>query len=182
MIKGPAALRAGAGSDSQRDRQGQGEGGMGDADWGQGLAPDTVVLTADDGLPPAELPARALPSLMAALGDHPPSHVDIGLLPPTLRRPPPTYDRLAELIRSHLSDADQERIARAYRFAETAHAGQTRKSGEPFITHPLAVTIILAEMGLFDADTLVAALLHDVIEDCGVGRAVLAKDFGEPVA
>ena len=66
---------------------------------------------------------------------------------------------------SRPSVADIEAIERAYHFAEQAHAGQKRESGEPYVLHPLAVAIILAEMRLLDPETLHAALLHDVIED-----------------
>jgi guanosine-3',5'-bis(diphosphate) 3'-pyrophosphohydrolase len=62
-----------------------------------------------------------------------------------------------------------------------AHAGQTRKSGEPYITHPVAVAVVLAELGL-DAETLVAAILHDTIEDTPLTREQLAAQFGETVA
>ena len=114
-----------------------------------------------------------------------PDHLDVGLVPPTLissRSLPPTVERLMALLRDHLSADDQDKIRRAYEFAAHAHEGQTRQSGDPYILHPLAVTIILAEMSLLDADTLAAALLHDVIEDCGVSRATLAAEFGETVA
>ena len=107
------------------------------------------------------------------------------LLPPTLissKSRVPTFERLMALLRAHLAADDQDKIRRAYEFAAKAHEGQIRQSGEPYIKHPLAVTIILAEMGLLDADTLAAALLHDVIEDCGVPRATLVAEFGEPVA
>jgi GTP pyrophosphokinase len=109
----------------------------------------------------------------------------VGLVPPTLissRNHPPTIERLMALLRDHLSADDQDKIRRAYDFAAAAHEGQIRQSGDPYIRHPLAVTIILAEMSLLDADTLAAALLHDVIEDSGVSRATLAAEFGETVA
>jgi GTP pyrophosphokinase len=68
-------------------------------------------------------------------------------------------------IREQHPDANVNKIRYAYFFAEEAHAGQTRDSGEPYITHPLAVAQILSDLGM-DDDSIVAALLHDVLEDC----------------
>ena len=123
-----------------------------------------------------------LTSLAEALGPHHRDHLDIGLLPPTLIARPPTIEYLMGLIDKQLPQADHDKIRRAYEFAKEAHTGQVRESGEPYILHPLAVTIILAEMRLLDADTLVAALIHDVIEDCHISRSAIAGAFGEPVA
>ncbi|GAA3998028.1 bifunctional (p)ppGpp synthetase/guanosine-3',5'-bis(diphosphate) 3'-pyrophosphohydrolase [Comamonas faecalis] len=79
-------------------------------------------------------------------------------------------------------DADSiERVRQAYRYADTCHLGQLRNSGEPYITHPIAVAAICAGWKL-DAEALMAALLHDVLEDCGVGKADLIERFGAPVA
>ena len=72
-------------------------------------------------------------------------------------------------------------IARAYDVAERAHEGQLRKSGEPYITHPLAVAAILAGLSLDDV-TIAAALLHDAVEDTGVTLDDLERDFGPVVA
>ncbi len=74
-----------------------------------------------------------------------------------------------------------ERVVRAYRVGAVAHAGQARKSGEPYITHPVAVAGILAELGL-DAETIIAAILHDTLEDTQLSRTELADEFGETVA
>ena len=82
---------------------------------------------------------------------------------------------------SYLSPEEAEAFARAYAFAERAHEGQFRKDGRPYITHPMAVAEILAEWQL-DAQTLIAALLHDVVEDTGVSTAEIAHEFGKPVA
>src|SRR5512132_2969823 len=81
----------------------------------------------------------------------------------------------------YLKPGDIARLADAYRFSEAAHAGQTRQSGEPYISHPLAVAGILAEWHL-DGQALVAALLHDVMEDTAVTKAEIADTFGKPVA
>ena len=81
----------------------------------------------------------------------------------------------------YLSVADFEQVRLAYRFADEAHLGQIRNSGEPYITHPIAVAAQCAEWKL-DAQALMAALLHDAIEDCGVTKPELVERFGSPVA
>src|SRR5215510_8330622 len=81
----------------------------------------------------------------------------------------------------YLKPSDVARLSDAYRFSEAAHAGQTRQSGEPYISHPLAVAEILAEWHL-DGQALVAALLHDVMEDTAVTKAEISDTFGKPVA
>lgn len=87
---------------------------------------------------------------------------------------------LSELTKHH-PEADGAVLLRAFEVAQRAHAGQERKSGEPYITHPIAVTLILAELGL-TAETLVAALLHDTIEDTPYSLEQLTHDFGKEVA
>ena len=81
----------------------------------------------------------------------------------------------------YLDAADIEQVRQAYRFADTAHLGQLRHSGEPYITHPIAVAAQVAEWKL-DAPAIMAALLHDTMEDCGVTKADLVEHFGAPVA
>jgi guanosine-3',5'-bis(diphosphate) 3'-pyrophosphohydrolase len=81
----------------------------------------------------------------------------------------------------YLEPADIDQVRRAYRFADEAHLGQIRASGEPYITHPIAVAAQCAEWKL-DAQALMAALLHDSIEDCGVTKSELIERFGAPVA
>ncbi len=81
----------------------------------------------------------------------------------------------------YLSAADIDNVRRAYRFADEAHLGQLRNSGEPYITHPIAVAQQCAEWKL-DAQALMAALLHDAIEDCGVTKPELIERFGASVA
>ena len=88
---------------------------------------------------------------------------------------------LIKTVRGTHPKADIRLIDRAYEVAAHWHAGQMRKSGDPYITHPLAVTTILAELGM-NTDTLCAALLHDTIEDTDYTLAELRKDFGEEVA
>ena len=81
----------------------------------------------------------------------------------------------------YLSAGDVELVRRAYRFADQAHLGQLRNSGEPYITHPIAVAVQCTEWKL-DAHALMAALLHDAMEDCGVTKTDLIERFGAPVA
>ena len=88
---------------------------------------------------------------------------------------------LAKILSAHYSPAAIESIRKAYLLAREAHEGQNRFSGEPYITHPVAVAGILAQMHL-DAPTLQAALLHDVIEDTKVSKQTIAEQFGQDVA
>ncbi|MEP6898282.1 MAG: bifunctional (p)ppGpp synthetase/guanosine-3',5'-bis(diphosphate) 3'-pyrophosphohydrolase [Rhodanobacter sp.] len=82
---------------------------------------------------------------------------------------------------SYLPDAQIERVLRAFQIGAEAHSGQERKSGEPYITHPVAVAGILAELGL-DAETIISAILHDTLEDTELSRESLSAEFGEVVA
>ena len=93
----------------------------------------------------------------------------------------PDYVQALERAAYYLDDAQRAQLRRAWAVGAAAHAGQTRKSGEPYITHPVAVAQVLAELGL-DVETLVAAILHDTIEDTPLGRADVAAQFGETVA
>jgi GTP pyrophosphokinase len=81
----------------------------------------------------------------------------------------------------YLSAGDVEQVRMAYRFADQAHLGQLRNNGEPYITHPIAVALQCTEWKL-DAQALMAALLHDAMEDCGVTKVELIERFGSPVA
>ena len=81
----------------------------------------------------------------------------------------------------YLSAEDLGQVRLAYRFADQAHLGQLRNSGEPYITHPIAVAAQCAEWKL-DAQALMAALLHDAMEDCGISKPDLIERFGSPVA
>ena len=93
----------------------------------------------------------------------------------------PDYVQALERAAYYLDDAQRAQLRRAWAIGAAAHAGQTRKSGEPYITHPVAVSQVLAELGL-DLETLVAATLHDTIEDTPLTRADVAAQFGETVA
>ena len=90
-------------------------------------------------------------------------------------------DALSNKLSSYLEQQEVQDILDAYQFATGGHSGQLRQSGEPYISHPLAVANILADMHL-DAESLMAAMLHDVIEDTGVSKEDLAERFGPTVA
>lgn len=92
-----------------------------------------------------------------------------------------TIDSLSHRLSSYLEPAQISRVKRAYYYAEQAHSGQYRRSGEPYITHPLAVANILASIHM-DHQSLMAAMLHDVIEDTGIGKAAIIRQFGDQVA
>jgi GTP diphosphokinase / guanosine-3',5'-bis(diphosphate) 3'-diphosphatase len=115
----------------------------------------------------------------------PPPQKRSGRLPiPRLRRgdssPPAGLPTLLKNVRSYNPKGDLRVLEEAYRVAEEAHEGQVRKSGEPFIEHPLAVAEILADLRL-DTTTLTAALLHDTVEDTAVTLASIQQGFGEDV-
>ena len=93
----------------------------------------------------------------------------------------PEYLRQLERAASYLPADQLALLRRAWKVGADAHEGQTRKSGEPYITHPVAVAQVLAELGL-DAETLIAAILHDTIEDTPLTHAEIVADFGESVA
>ncbi|MGI5280218.1 GTP pyrophosphokinase [Streptomyces rochei] len=95
----------------------------------------------------------------------------------------PVLEPLLRIVRSNdpkIETATLRQIERAYQVAERWHRGQKRKSGDPYITHPLAVTTILAELGM-DPATLMAGLLHDTVEDTEYGLEDLRRDFGDVV-
>ena len=93
----------------------------------------------------------------------------------------PTFDDLTAVLEGYLAAEERTQVGRAYEFAQAAHSGHTRRSGHPYISHPLAAAIVCAELQL-DVPALQAALLHDVMEDCGVTRSELVDVFGVDVA
>lgn len=90
------------------------------------------------------------------------------------------FEQLKDKLQKSFTAEEMAMVEKAYRLAEQAHAAQKRDSGDPYITHPLSVAIILADMGL-DTPTITAALLHDVIEDTTVTDAEIRKGFGGEV-
>jgi guanosine-3',5'-bis(diphosphate) 3'-pyrophosphohydrolase len=94
---------------------------------------------------------------------------------------PDQVDQLTQRLQPYLPPEQIERVRLAYRIGAAAHAGQTRKSGEPYITHPIAVATLLADLGM-DAETLCAAILHDALEDTALERGTIEREFGNAVA
>jgi GTP diphosphokinase / guanosine-3',5'-bis(diphosphate) 3'-diphosphatase len=89
--------------------------------------------------------------------------------------------QLTLALKKYLKPSDIEQVWEAYRFGDAAHHGQMRKSGEPYITHPVSVALILAGLHL-DTQTIIAALLHDVVEDTGITKEEVSDKFGTQVA
>ncbi|HEV7628694.1 MAG TPA: HD domain-containing protein, partial [Streptomyces sp.] len=94
---------------------------------------------------------------------------------------PDAIEHVAKVHRAHHPRADLAALRRAYVLAESSHRGQMRKSGDPYITHPLAVTLLLAQLGA-ETTTLTASLLHDTVEDTDVTLEQVRKEFGEEVS
>jgi GTP pyrophosphokinase/guanosine-3',5'-bis(diphosphate) 3'-pyrophosphohydrolase len=120
------------------------------------------------------LAAELLPSALQGLGR-------------IAQAPPPvpavevsTFAALTDKL-SYLSKADLRQVRDAYKFADEAHLGQFRASGEPYITHPIAVAGLVADWRL-DAQAVMAALMHDAMEDCGITKPQLIERFGAPTA
>ena len=118
--------------------------------------------------PEAVPPARGMRARLARMG----SRTQAGN---------PVLEPLFRTVRANHPKADLALIERAYVVAERLHDGQMRKSGDHYITHPLAVTTILADIGMTEP-TLVAALLHDTVEDTSYSLDQLRADFGDEVA
>ncbi|MDM8239056.1 bifunctional (p)ppGpp synthetase/guanosine-3',5'-bis(diphosphate) 3'-pyrophosphohydrolase [Pseudoflavonifractor phocaeensis] len=91
------------------------------------------------------------------------------------------YQALEDKVSAYTPNLDTQRLFAAFTYADAEHHGQLRKSGEPYIIHPLAVADIVADLGL-DVDSVIAALLHDCIEDTDATHDEIAKKFGAPVA
>jgi len=100
--------------------------------------------------------------------------------PPVSNAAAASFDALTHKL-DYLDPAEIRRVRDAYRFADEAHLGQYRASGEPYITHPIAVAGLCAEWKL-DAQAIMAALMHDAMEDCGITKAELIERFGAPTA
>jgi guanosine-3',5'-bis(diphosphate) 3'-pyrophosphohydrolase len=99
---------------------------------------------------------------------------------PAVSQPPADVRALEHQLAAYLPAEQVARVRKAYEIGAHAHEGQTRKSGEPYITHPVAVASILAELGM-DAETIIAAILHDTLEDTTLSSAQIAAEFGAVV-
>ncbi|MFJ9618728.1 RelA/SpoT family protein [Streptomyces noursei] len=159
----------------------------------QGAADGTAAPTASQApagrsrpSPASQPPARNLPAGPAGRSGSP-NRVRARLARLGVQRSSPYNPVLEPLLRAVRSNdpkietATLRQVERAYQVAERWHRGQKRKSGDPYITHPLAVTTILAELGM-DPATLMAGLLHDTVEDTEYGLDTLRRDFGDQVA
>ncbi|WEF33243.1 RelA/SpoT family protein [Pseudoduganella chitinolytica] len=124
----------------------------------------------------ARRPARSRPD-----GDQPPVISTSPLAAPTVPAGVATISHLTEKLAEYMTEADLKKVKEAYRFSDEMHLGQVRKSGEPYISHPIAVAEICADWKL-DAQAIMAALLHDVMEDQDVKKEELIERFGSPVA
>ena len=137
-------------------------------DYTPGMAEDTTTAAAG-ATPPPGLSSRARARAALAL-------VGRNKVPEN-----PVLEPLLQVVRTTHPKADLALIERAYAVAERAHEGQKRRSGDDYITHPLAVTTILAELGMTPT-TLAAALLHDTVEDTSYSLEALRRDFGDEIA
>ncbi|MCW2723256.1 MAG: (p)ppGpp synthetase SpoT/RelA [Frankiales bacterium] len=149
-------------------------------------APAAGALTVEDVQSAPAVPAPPAPADPDDFRAGPPSgrRVRARLARLTATKPgalPPVLEPLARTIRTAHPKADLRVVQRAYETAEQAHGEQKRRSGDPYITHPLAVATILAELGM-DTTTLAAALLHDTVEDTPYTLEDVHRDFGEDVA
>ncbi|SFT72733.1 GTP pyrophosphokinase [Geodermatophilus amargosae] len=158
----------------------------------ESTAPDGTGLSQEQRVP---LPSRPLVRRPDDVGSEPPEEGASGAPRPRRVRDRlarrivagqrsevrPVLEPLAALHRQSHPKADLALLQRAYDVAEAAHAAQKRKSGDPYITHPLAVATVLAGLGM-DTTTLVAALLHDTVEDTGKTLEAISSDFGPEVA
>lgn len=107
--------------------------------------------------------------------------LETSAIPEDFTEPEVLYQKLIKMIQKYHPSDDISQIEKAYRIADQAHKGQLRKSGEPYIIHPICVCIILAELEL-DKETIVAGMLHDVVEDTIMTDEEIAAEFGDEVA
>jgi len=101
--------------------------------------------------------------------------------PADFTEPEVLFQKLIEAIKAYHPSTDLSMIEKAYRLADEAHKGQLRKSGEPYIIHPICVAIILAELEL-DKETITAGILHDVVEDTAYTLEEITEMFGSEIA
>ncbi|SEW11514.1 GTP pyrophosphokinase [Austwickia chelonae] len=170
-------------------------------DAADGSQARTGASVADATVEPArEQPPK--PGAAAPAASQPEAPGPVGVLPPPVQVAPssssrvrarlarfggprhhthPALEPILRVVKQTHPKADTAVIERAYEVAERAHEGQVRKSGDPYITHPLAVTLILAELGM-TPPTLAAALLHDTVEDTSYSLEELRRDFGDEIA
>jgi guanosine-3',5'-bis(diphosphate) 3'-pyrophosphohydrolase len=130
-----------------------------------------MIVSSFQGMDPAPEPAQAAP--LAAATVPPPA------IPAVVNDP--GFDRLLATVHEARPKEDLSGVEKAWQFAASYHAGQKRASGDAYLSHPLAVAQLLAEMRM-DAVTIQTGLLHDIVEDTAVSAAEIRKAFGEEVA
>ncbi len=135
--------------------------------------------SAQPGLPPSDTPAPGQTGLTGDGNLTDPSALIYTALPELTHVA--TFASLSDILASYLPEKDQKRVREAYRFADEAHLGQFRSSGEPYISHPIAVAEICAGWKL-DTESMMAALLHDTVEDTDVTKTAVHEKFGAQVA
>ena len=135
-----------------------------------GAQPDVVRQTVDDSLLGRPHVAEKAFSTEATK-----------VMPKGEKTPDERLADLQDMTRGYLTDDEEAKLEKAFRFAAAAHEGACRKSGEPFIAHPVEVAIILADLRM-DVETLCAALLHDTVEDTDVTSQLVDQEFGPHVA
>jgi GTP diphosphokinase / guanosine-3',5'-bis(diphosphate) 3'-diphosphatase len=121
-----------------------------------------------------------MPKTATKLGINKPTIDTLQSAEPPLLPADSETSQLTLLLKEYFTQADIEQVWTAYRYAAFAHQGQTRRTGEAYISHPVAVACILAKLHL-DLPTLLAALLHDVVEDTGVAITEISQKFGKQV-
>jgi guanosine-3',5'-bis(diphosphate) 3'-pyrophosphohydrolase len=138
------------------------------------VADDPVALHAELAAAQASTEPATEPAAAARM------RARLGRLGGSKAAPPPELEPLLKTLRANHPKADTRLVARAYEVAERCHRGQQRRSGDPYISHPLAVATIVAELGM-EPPTLCAALLHDTVEDTALSLADVTREFGDEV-
>jgi GTP pyrophosphokinase len=150
------------------------------------MAPATSDSTTPPEAPPEPPPEPSVPAAPVRPPAEPPAvprrvRAALGRLTPGRTQTPQELDRLLRTLRTTHAKEDLRPVVRAYEVARDGHEGQFRRSGEPYISHPLAVAEILADLGLFPT-AIVAALLHDLVEDTPATLETVRAEFGDEVA
>jgi GTP pyrophosphokinase len=148
------------------------------------VAQDVVPVTDDARLPVVPDDASVETASDSSAGDRAASarmRSRLARLGGSKATPPPELEPLLKTLRANHPKSDTRLVVRAYEIAERCHRGQMRRSGDPYISHPLAVANIVAELGM-ETPTLCAALLHDTVEDTALSLSEVTREFGDEVA
>src|SRR5437763_1867826 len=148
------------------------------------VAVDDPVATRTASAPTRPAPTPAAPPVEPSSAPGPPARVRARLARLGGTKggtAPPVLEPLLKTLRANHPKADTRIVQRAYEVADRCHRGQFRRSGDPYITHPLAVATIVAELGM-EEPTICAALLHDTVEDTALGLDDVRREFGDEVA